>query len=246
MLRLHVRVRPMAAKGLASAITRAEQHESRPSSNDYATSTCRSGVQVPRPAAYAVLATALVSSLAACSSAGSVDSTVSDQIKELAARAQEAGSSSQYAALEDGEVTEAELRQAYADGITCMTRAGLKVSEFSLVPDEYGVKVWFLVGPGPGQAETAADDASTECEEQFDTFVGMGWDLQYQDRYRPDYRTALVDCLNEQGVDASGAQTAADFRQIVPGDPMSGPLGTCKDEAAAKTLATLTPEPITP
>jgi hypothetical protein len=153
---------------------------------------------------------------------------------------------SQYEALKDGTITEAEYRQAYLDGVDCMRRGGLSVKDVALTPTEFGVRVSWMAGPGPGQSETDAEALSTACEDEFDTYVGIGWDTQYQDIYLPEYRAVLVECLKGHGIDASAAHTAAEFREIVPGDPMTSPLTSCQGTATEKVLATRAPEPLIP
>lgn len=193
-----------------------------------------------RIGAFVVIAVSLV----ACSGTPTGEASVTEWVKGLAAQARASGSASQYEALADGKVTEAEYRQASVDGVECMKRAGLTVRDFVMEHDEFGVRISWIAGPGPGQPEDAAETVTTDCEDRFESYVSAAWDAQYQDRYTPEFRTHLLACLKAQGIDASDAYTSGEFRELVPGDPFTGPLSNCSGEALADLQSTFPPQPI--
>lgn len=140
----------------------------------------------------------------------------------LADGAKGKGFTTQYAILRDGVVTEGEYRQAYADATECMTRAGMRLDYFELVPTEYGKKVDARIA-GAELSDAEASRISNQCEVDFDSLVSEAWNLQQGDSFTPEAAALMRECLSARyDVEASGAETIEDFVAAVGGVDATG------------------------
>lgn len=148
------------------------------------------------------------------------------RIVALAEQARAADHEDEAVILDDGEVTSAELRQAYLDATECMTDRGLRLESFEEYEALHGPEIDYLIGPGR-RTEREAEQITTDCEELHVTLVRTGYDLQHAFVLTDTSRATVTECLATKGI-ATDAATVPDLVRDVPDQAV---LGECTREA---------------
>lgn len=144
------------------------------------------------------------------------DAAPEDRLAAIAETAREYDMPEVADALADGEITVAEMRQAYQDALDCMVEQGMEVAQFEEYEGLYGTTFTFIVGWGSlGQED--ASRVSTECERRYITFlVHFASPIANPERFTDRARAVLQECLAEHGVTDDVGDTLDELREVAP------------------------------
>ncbi len=121
----------------------------------------------------------------------------------------------QEAILHDGAVTSAEFESAVLATIACLEERGVVIVEFEIRGGG-----WSLAYESGPEDSTAADQIYEDCYEERLVFVEEGYLAGFDPP--PEAieagRRAMVECLQEAGVDISDDATSTDIRAVVDSD----------------------------
>lgn len=130
---------------------------------------------------------------------------LAQQVRDLAAQAEELGYTEAAEILEDGAITDAEFRQAYLDSIACYEQAGVEVRDFMRVTTVNGYTYSYI---------HADIDEELDCGRRLAEFANQGWNILYQNTLTPEAAAIAADCYERNGHEAAGAMTMNDFREV--------------------------------
>lgn len=160
------------------------------------------------------------------------------QVQAIATDERSRGHDSQADALEDGEVTDAEYRQANLDAAECMERAGLEVTELEEQPELGGYSLGFRWEPGA--VPTKGDQPGViadECEQEFRLGVAQAWSRQNATKLTPEAARLLSGCFSAASIDVdSTASSLEQFNRAAVAAGKPDAFTTCLGEATEAIL----------
>src|SRR5690625_2685776 len=169
--------------------------------------------------------------LAGCGSeeASAASKSVNEQIQEMSAQQRDGGNSSQAEILADGEVSDAEFRQAVSDARECMIAEGLEVTEIEKELTLEAYTLSFSFEPGARSPEETFDIAD-KCEDSHSMAVRTAWSLQTAQQLSPAGKVLLEACYSEKGIKFPEVSSLEELRVKTPKDSLDI-WGRCIDES---------------
>jgi hypothetical protein len=150
-----------------------------------------------------LLALALGTVLVACGSGGIVGGSP-QSFADVVADAEGDASEAQLAALEDGQISHEEIRQAKEQLFACFAEHGLEYWDEGTNP----VDGWY-----PLYGVTAGREAD-DCLRRELHYLAVGWDFVNEDVMDPGLMTMIQECLVAQGWEITGTERS--FEDLVP------------------------------
>lgn len=150
--------------------------------------------------------------------------TLEQQLERIADDARAARLVRQADQIADGEVTEAEYRQALADSLACMESAGMTVTPIEKVETISGFQfeTSFQFGTlGASRGEEVAE----RCQTEHYVYILDAWATQEGEDLTDRSRPLMQACLQELGFDATDLRDHEDM--LAATDGSAGPIASC-------------------
>jgi hypothetical protein len=155
----------------------------------------------------------VVLALVSCAGHAASDHPNRARVERLGKTATAQGHLTQAAALRDGFVSDAELRQARLDSADCMRRGGLKIFDEHQADRPNGLDYHYLIGFN-GRPMKEVNSTILACDQHFERLVEGGYNLSQPD-WTPKAQRYFQACVRARHKDpGSAANDRAALQQV--------------------------------